>query len=180
MNKILLLLLATLFFVSCNNIEKHQKEIVTVSGERDIVTESFRELNRNISGELERWSFYQSEIAKSQENLPEMSGEQQKKLNDLLGKFSGYSSKFSAFIQEVNGFAQDFPAQEVQLDSMKKALVNSSKFDGNIKRILNDVQQINEASKGKIKAWEEQLNKMSQEIEADYQQIRELQGAPVQ
>lgn len=180
MKKSLFLLLTILFYTACNNIEKSKDRIVAAADQRAILTENLRSLNQRIGGELERWSFYQSEIIKGQETLPQLSSEQQTELNKMLQQFNNYNGTFSAFIQEVNGLAKDFPMQQVELDSMKKAVNFGSKYEGDFKDQVAKVEEANAAIESKLKAWEERLTKMSQEIEANYQQIRSIQGSPIQ
>ncbi len=180
MKKSLFLLLTILFYTACNNIEQSKDRIVAAAGKRDILTENLRSLNQRIGGELERWSFYQSEIIKGQETLPQMTGEQQSEFNKLLQQFNNYNGEFSAFIQEVNGLAKDFPTQKVELDSMKKAVNFGSKYDGDFKNQVASVEEANAAIESKLKAWEERLTKMSGDIETNYQKIRNMQGSPTQ
>lgn len=175
-----LLLLTILFLTACNNIEKSRNAILTASSERDTAVEGIRDLGRNIAGELERWSYYQSEIVKGQDNLPALSGEDQAKLNTLLGDFSGYNAKFSVFFQEVGAFAKVFDTQKPQMDAMKEALLGKKSYEGNINRTLTEMQKTNETAKEKVKAWEERLSKMGQEIEAKYKEIAALQGRPIE
>jgi hypothetical protein len=176
MKKNLILFLILLFFTACNNIEKSREEILTVSSERDIALESVRDVGRNLSGELERWAYYQSEIMKGQESLPALSSEELATLNKSLGDFSNYNAQFSAFVQEIGAFAKAFDDQLPQLEAMKQALEGKGKFEGKLNRTLDEIRKTNEETKGKVKIWEERLIKMGQEIEVNYKKIAVMQG----
>ncbi|MFN7120146.1 MAG: hypothetical protein ACK4TA_25370 [Saprospiraceae bacterium] len=180
MKKSLLLLLTVLMVAACNNIEKSKDQIVAASDKRDVLMENLRELNRNIGGELERWSFYQGELVNNPGNPTNLTPEQQTELNKLLEQFTNYSAAFSAFIQEVNGLAKEFPTQQVELDSMRKAANGLGTYEGNFKKKVADVEAANAAIEAKIKGWEERATKLGQEIEANYKKIRALQGMPIE
>lgn len=180
MKKSVFLFLTLLFFAACNNIESSREEILTVASERDTALEHVRDVSRNLSGELERWSYYQSEIMKRQDSLPALSSEDRTKLDEKLNLFNGYNGQFSAFVQEIGGFAKAFDEQEPQITAMKQALEGGEKFEGNLNKTLNEVRKTNEEAEEKVKAWEDRLSKMGQEIEKNYKEIAALQGQPVE
>lgn len=177
---LLLLFVALLFLAACNNIEKSGPAIQAASDERDMTLEKVRELSQLTSGELERWSSYQEEIAKAQDSLINKPVKDPEQLNQLLEKFNNYGAAFAAFVQEVNNTALPFQTQQAQIDTMKKAAAGFTEYKGNYKRTLNEVNQTNADINSKLQGWQDRLKKLSQDIEADYQQIRALQQAPVQ
>jgi chromosome segregation ATPase len=180
MNKTLLVGLVIIFITACNNIEQSRTEILTVSGERDTAIEKVRDLGRNLSGELERLGYYQLELMKPTATPPDLTPQQRTQLDQALGEFGGYNGTFARFMQEVGNFSKAFEDQKPQLEAMKQALRKKEKFDGNLNRTLNAIRKTNEATTGKVKAWEERLAKLSAEIESKYKEIRTLKGQPTE